>query len=217
MKLSLKGVRRAVIVAPHPDDEIIGAACLIHALRRRGSDVTVIVVSDGAASHPNSPTWPADRLTSARARESLRALLRLGITRDAVTFLRLPDGGLSVRRDGCRKTLHRALRRHRAMDLLVGPAGSDAHPDHRAVATALRQFRFGGRRLTYQVWPPRRRGDARVRTVSLTGGGSAKRSLIRLHRTQLGMIADDPDGFSIARHELAVFAHPVERFIEARR
>jgi hypothetical protein len=53
--------------------------------------------------------------------------------------------------------------------------------------------------------------------VSLTGGGSAKRSLIRLHRTQLGMIADDPDGFSIARHELAVFAHPVERFIEARR
>ena len=53
---------------------------------------------------------------------------------------------------------------------------------------------------------------ARGASVTMPGGAAAKRSLIRVHRTQLGAITDDPHGFAIARHELAVFAHPVERF-----
>ena len=216
MRLRLAGIRQAIIVAPHPDDEVIGAAALIRALRRQGSQVAVIVVSDGAASHPNSMRWPADRLTVARERESRHALRRLGVRQGAVTFLRLPDGELSDWADRSRQVLHHALRRHQAMDLLVGPAITDAHPDHRAVAGALRGFRFGGRRLTYQVWPPQRRSGLRCRSLPLPGGALVKRSLIAAHRTQLGAITDDPQGFSIARHELAVFAHPVEYFVEGR-
>lgn len=209
MTWGLRGVRRAVVVAPHPDDEVIGAAALIRHLRRQGGDVRVIVVSDGAASHPNSMAWPRQRLVTARERESLHALRRLGVVRGQVTFLRLPDGGLSA---GCRGALHRALRRYPAIDLIVGPAIDDAHPDHRAVADALRDYAFAGQRLTYRVWPPERPMAARGPCVTMPGGAAAKRSLIRVHRTQLGAITDDPHGFAIARHELAVFAHPVERF-----
>lgn len=214
MKLGLQAVRRAVVVAPHPDDEIIGAAGLIQALRRQGSMVRVIVVSDGAASHPNSSAWPPERLIAARRQESLMALRRLGVTRNHVTFLGLPDGGLSTRIGLCRKRLSRAIRQCRGLDMLVGPTMTDAHPDHRAVAAALRDTRFAGRRMTYQVWPPQRARVARGRTVSLAGGAAAKRSLIRLHRTQLGVITDDPHGFAIARHELAVFAHPIEQYAQ---
>ena len=217
MRLRLGGVRKAIIVAPHPDDEVIGAAGLIHALQRQGSKVRVIVVSDGAASHPNSEKWPSAHLIAARERETRHALRRLGVYKGAVTFLRLPDGGLPAAHNRCRKGLHRQLRHHPDMDLLVGPAVTDAHPDHRAVAMVLQAFRYDGRRLTYQVWPPQRRMAARGRTVSLSRGAAAKRSLIRVHRTQLGAITDDPQGFSIARHELEVFAHPVEHFVEARR
>lgn len=207
-------MRRAVIVAPHPDDEVIGAAGLIAALRRQGSDVDVIVVSDGAASHPSSKRWPRERLVAARRQESLRALRRLAVLPDRVTFLGLPDGALSSHDALCRRALHRSLAR-RAADLLVAPAVSDAHPDHQAVAAALDQWRCGARRLSYQVWPPRKQSGARVRTMVTCG--VAKRSLIRLHRTQLGAITDDPTGFAIARHELAAFAHPIERFVEQRR
>lgn len=214
MRVRLAGVRRAVIVAPHPDDEVIGAAGLIAALKRQGSDVRVIVVSDGAASHPGSTRWPRRRLVAARRQESLRALRRLAVPPRRVTFFGLPDGALAGEGASCRRALHRLLARHVA-DLLVGPAAGDAHPDHQAVATALAQWRGRARRLSYQVWPPRRRSAARVRTVVTCG--LAKRSLIRLHRTQLGAITDDPTGFAIARHELAVFAHPIERFVEERR
>ncbi|WP_322966212.1 PIG-L deacetylase family protein [Sphingomonas fuzhouensis] len=217
MRLDLKTVRRAVIVAPHPDDEIIGTAGLIRALRGKGRDVRVIVVSDGAASHPNSRQWPSARLIAARRRESLQALGRLGVRPDRVTFLGLPDGGLPGRQDLCRRQLRRTLRTYGVVDLLVGPAASDAHPDHQAVARALRSGRGRARHLTYQVWPPQRRAGPRCHKVVMPGGVAAKRSLIRLHRTQLGAIRDDPEGFTIARHELDVFAHPVERFAEARR
>jgi LmbE family N-acetylglucosaminyl deacetylase len=217
VKLDLKAVRRAVVVAPHPDDEIIGAAGLVQALRRQGSMVRIIVVSNGAASHPDSAAWPPDRLIAARSRESLSALRRLGVAPDHVTFLGLPDGGLSARAGLCRQRLSRAIRQCRDLDMLVGPAMTDAHPDHRAVAAALRDTRFAGRRMTYQVWPPQRARVARGRTVTLAGGAAAKRSLIRMHRTQLGAITDDPHGFAIACHELAVFAHPVEQFVEDRR
>ncbi len=214
MTLDLKAVCRAVIVAPHPDDEIIGATGLIQALRRQGSMVRVIVVSNGAASHPNSGAWPPERLIAARRQESLSALRRLGVTRQHVTFLGLPDGNLSAETLLCRRRLNRAIRRCRGLDMLVGPAMTDAHPDHRAVAAALRAVRFSGRRMTYQVWPPQRTRVARCRTVSLAGGVAAKRSLIRMHRTQLGAITDDPHGFAIARHELVVFAHAVEQFAQ---
>jgi hypothetical protein len=51
----------------------------------------------------------------------------------------------------------------------------------------------------------------------MPGGSAAKRSLIRVHRTQLGAIADDPAGFAIARHELDAFSHPLEAYLEVRR
>ncbi|MDY0959603.1 PIG-L family deacetylase [Sphingomonas sp. CFBP8993] len=216
MRLRLAGVTRAVVVAPHPDDEVIGAAALIAALRRQGSHVAVIVVSDGAASHPDSAAWPRPRLIAARERESRYALRRLRVGRRDVTFLRLPDGALPAQQDRCHQRLDRGLRRLGRIDLLVGPAASDAHPDHRAVAAVLARFRFAGRRLAYRVWPPQRATGHRCRCISLPGGAAAKRSLIGTHRTQLGAIRDDPQGFTIARHELAVFAHPVERFVEGR-
>jgi LmbE family N-acetylglucosaminyl deacetylase len=217
VRLRLEGAQRAVVVAPHPDDEIIGAAGLVQILRRRGCTVRVIVVSDGGASHPVSQRWPAKRLIAARRAESLRALLRLGVVRHDVTFLDLPDGALLARQAACHGAVHRALRQHGKVDLLVGPTRGDGHPDHRAVASALRSFPGAHRSLGYQVWPPQRRSAGTSYRVVMPGGAAAKRSLIRVHRTQLGAITDDPAGFSIARHELDAFSYPIEYFADQRR
>ncbi|WP_085808848.1 PIG-L deacetylase family protein [Sphingomonas sp. TZW2008] len=210
MRVALGNIRSALIVAPHPDDEIIGTAGLIATLRQRGVAVRVVIVSDGGASHPGSAAWPRARLVAERRRESRRALRRLAVPADAVTFVALPDGALAKQATLCRRALHRLVAQIEPT-LIVGPAPSDAHPDHRAVAAALRTIRTPARRLDYQVWPPRQR-HPRAITLVIARGAAAKRSLIRAHRTQLGAISDDPAGFSIARHELAAFAHPLERF-----
>ena len=205
----------AVIVAPHPDDEIIGAAHLIRHLVLRRVRVRVVIVSDGAASHPNSVHYPPRRLIGERRRESRRALRRLGVAAGAVAFLNLPDGRVGEPQGECTARLHRALAKCRDIDVLVGPALDDAHPDHRAVAASLTQFRRARLRLAYRVWPHDRAGGPGL--LRLSGATvTAKRSLIEGYRTQRGAIRDDPDGFTLARHELAAFAHPVETFVRVR-
>ena len=215
MRLSPGRPRHAVVVAPHPDDEIIGAAALIATLARRGTRVSVVIVSDGAASHPGSRRWPRARLIAERYRESRRALRRLGVPAGAVRCLGLPDSAVGAHRVPLAQALRRLVRS--GVDLIVAPAAADAHPDHRAVAAALHRLGGRARRLSYQVWPPQsplRRGS---RLVAMPGGAAAKRSLIRVHRTQLGAIGDDPAGFTIARHELDAFSHPLEAYLEVRR
>lgn len=138
MKMTASRFRHAVVVAPHPDDEIIGAAALNHELRLHRCKVSVIVVSDGAWSHRSSVRWPPKKLVTERRRESLRALRRLSVLPGHVRFLGLPDGRLASQIDECKRQLARAIRTTASPDLIVGPVFFDDHPDHRAVALALR-------------------------------------------------------------------------------
>lgn len=212
MRIALRNVRVALVIAPHPDDEVIGAAGLIARLRRHGARVRVAVVTDGAASHRGSRQWPRARLVAARQRESLHALRRLGIVAGDVSFLNLPDGQLPSIPGRCYRALRRQVARCRDLDLIVGPACDDDHPDHRAVAAAVAGCPGGAGRLTYRVWPPRPDRSGPAWRIAVPGGVPVKRSLIRVYRTQLGAVSDDPAGFTIARHELAAFARPVERY-----
>ena len=82
-----------LVVAPHPDDEVIGCGGLIAQTLARGGEVTVCVVSDGRASHPGSRAYPPEKLVAKRRSESRGALAHLGVESDRVHFLDLPDGG----------------------------------------------------------------------------------------------------------------------------
>lgn len=213
MRLRLGNIRCALVVAPHPDDEIIGAAGLIRSLKALGAKVVVAIVSDGGASHPGSRRWPRTRLVAARRRESLRALRRLGVPAGDVRLLGLPDGRLHEHEWQGRRWLRRIVADTGA-DLIVGPAEGDAHRDHQIVAQVMKRLPKTALSLTYQVWPTFHRAGGKTMRHVAAGGAASKRSLIRLHRTQMGAIRDDPAGFAIARHELAVFCHPIEVFVE---
>jgi LmbE family N-acetylglucosaminyl deacetylase len=202
-----------LVVAPHSDDETIGAYGLICRLRAARLRVQVLVVSDGAASHPTSKSWPGGRLVAERQRETLRAMRQLKVMASDVRFLGLPDGSV-----GCEpahaQAIGRAARHTANLALIVAPAPDDAHPDHRAVAAALaRTVLPGVRRLSYLVWGKARRG----RPLVLGLAQANKRAAILRYRTQAGLIIDDPAGFTIAPHELSAFARPAEILREERR
>ena len=70
---------RALVIAPHPDDEVLTVGGLLAQLARIGTPEQVVAVTDGTTSHPGSSVWPAERLAVERAHESREALRCLGI------------------------------------------------------------------------------------------------------------------------------------------
>ena len=56
--------RSCLVLAPHPDDETLGAGGLLARLARDGVRCDVIVLTDGEGSHPDSPTHTPARLAA---------------------------------------------------------------------------------------------------------------------------------------------------------
>jgi LmbE family N-acetylglucosaminyl deacetylase len=175
-----------VVVAAHPDDEILGAGGTLALLAAAGTRLRLIAVTDGEASHPGLADTSA--LARRRARESARALQILGAGSTEVIRLGLPDTGLA-RREG---ELAAALRPLCAgFDVCLAPWEQDAHADHEAAGRAAR--RAGARVLAYPVWmwhwaaPADERVPwASARQVPLPpGAAAAKHAAIKAFTSQL--------------------------------
>ncbi|MGW4370521.1 PIG-L deacetylase family protein [Nocardia takedensis] len=142
-------IEALVILAPHPDDEVLGLGALTAALASAGVSVTILAVTDGESSHPGSPTHPPATLRAIRRRESATAAEILGVAR--VVRLALPDGAVAD---------HEAALTDLVGDHLTSgvtlavPLHRDGHPDHeaaaRAGAVAARTHR--ARLLEYPIW-----------------------------------------------------------------
>lgn len=130
--------RRLVLVAPHPDDEILMAGGLLAGFAGREQDLLVISATDGEASHPGSTTWSAHRLRHQRPLESRHALqrLELDLTRLDWRRLYLKDGELP--RDEAFLVNH-ISQLLQADDLLLCTWRHDGHCDHEAVGRACAQ------------------------------------------------------------------------------
>lgn len=214
---NLYAVKRALVVAPHPDDETIAAFGLVHHLRERGVHVRVMVVTDGAASH-NSRRWPPARLAARRRSETQWAMDKAGVLRGDICFLGWPDSGLETMKVSEEAALDRQLLHGPMPDLVVRPSLADHHADHQKVALACaRAFPRRVRQLTYLVWPDEARTGFRPRQrLCLTRQvRDMKFAAIRSYRTQTGLIRDDPDGFCMDRALMARFTRPSEAFGEA--
>jgi LmbE family N-acetylglucosaminyl deacetylase len=204
-----------MVVAPHPDDETIAAFGVLHAAVRQARRVTVVIVTDGAASH-DSAAWPPKRLAALRERETLCAMRRAGVRKNEVRFLRYGDSALCDLDRAGRRALRRDLQRMPQPDLVVRPSRADHHIDHRIVGEACEAAWPGRvRQLTYLVWPEQgARFQARY-AVPLGPLRELKRAAIMAYRSQTGLIDDDPNGFCIDQKTIARFCGPVERFGEA--
>lgn len=153
----------ALIVAPHPDDEILGCGGLV-ASASRPDAIQVLVLTDGALSPPAAAGDPS--LPAMRREETLRALDALGVSGRYVSFAGLPDGGLSNQAERLDRELYDAATRTSATDVFV-PFRFDRHPDHQAAqAAGERLARRAGVRLweyfVYPFWRLLPRGDIRA-------------------------------------------------------
>ncbi len=124
--------RRALVVAPHYDDEVLGCGGLLAQLARGGTEVRVLFLSDGSGGVEEID----DRAAYAKRRrdESAAALASLGVAH--AEHLDLPDGQLAQRLDEMTAALQRALLDF-APDLVLAPSPLEATNDHQAAFAAL--------------------------------------------------------------------------------
>lgn len=148
---ALRPPGRVVVVAPHPDDEVLGLGGTLAAWAATGVGTVVVAVTDGEASHPDSPTVTGPELAGHRADERARALGVLGLGGAEVLRAGLPDGAVGAHGDALADLLERTLDPE---DTLLAPLRGDGHPDHDAAAHVA--ARVADRRRValrgYAVW-----------------------------------------------------------------
>lgn len=110
---------RLLVLAPHPDDEVIACGGLIALHLREGRAVRIVVATDGAAQGGDA---------GLREEESRRGVARLGAAE--LEFLRFPDRGLD---DRAAAKIHEQLLAFRP-DLVLVPSAVEIHPDHLALS-----------------------------------------------------------------------------------
>ncbi|MEA2344118.1 MAG: hypothetical protein QOF63_2287 [Thermoanaerobaculia bacterium] len=114
---------RLLVLAPHPDDEVIGCGGLVALHLREGRKVHVVVATDGAQAGN----------ASQREAESRAALALLG---DAtIAFLGFPDRQLASAHE-LDDRLSTILREWKP-DLIAVPSPLEIHPDHVALSRAF--------------------------------------------------------------------------------
>jgi N-acetyl-1-D-myo-inositol-2-amino-2-deoxy-alpha-D-glucopyranoside deacetylase len=101
--LEVPPAARLLVIAPHPDDDVLGAGGLMQRVKATGGLVRVVYLTDGDGypegvkeeDHVEAPT-ARDYLGygKQRRREAHAALVRLGLADAFQTFLGFPDGGL---------------------------------------------------------------------------------------------------------------------------
>jgi LmbE family N-acetylglucosaminyl deacetylase len=126
---------RAVIVAPHPDDEVLGCGGIMQLLAAAGRPLQLISVTDGSASHPGSQRWPVERLSVVRPQESAEALRRLGLPMHSLKWLRggFTDTQVAAQETGLSDFIASYLQ---ASDVVFTTWREDGHSDHEAVGRA---------------------------------------------------------------------------------
>ncbi len=175
-----------MIVAPHPDDEILGVGGTSSILAAAGIDLVLVAVTNGENSHPQRRS----ELRRRRPLEAAAAAARLGVAPKATVRLGHPDGGIAEAQ--LQAQLAHILR---PGDLVLAPWDHDGHPDHDRAGRAARAVadRDQAQLLSYLVWAwhwasPRNSGlpwDRAVRVELGPALARQKRRAVRCFSSQL--------------------------------
>lgn len=178
---------RWLVIAPHPDDETLGAGALIAETARSGRLYGIVYLTDGTGSHPPGTAG----LARARQREAGHALHRLGGDWSMIDWLGWKDANphprdsLEFRRAAQRLG---AWLRDRRIDAIAVSDVQEHHCDHVAAwhlaQAAIRHARRGVTLFSYHVWGTAP-GEACRRYHTCRMPPARRRHALRAHRSQL--------------------------------
>lgn len=147
---------KVAIVAPHPDDEVVGCGGSLAMHREAGDPARVLVVTDGRAGNVGKSLAPAE-YTALRRRECAEAARVLGGY--SHTYWDYPDSCV-VTEEAIAEVANRIAEWLRAdpPDVVYAPWPGECNTDHAAISEctrrALAKLGFAGVCLGYEVYNP---------------------------------------------------------------
>ncbi len=144
---------KALVFAPHPDDDALGCGGLISHKKKAGAGIDIVYMTDGRKSHSHlvDATW----LAALRKDEARASAFCLGVQSGHLHFLGYEDGRLSSFIDQARSNVEEILLSVKPEQIIV-PSYLEKHADHTATHTivmeALRNYGLPVEILEYPVW-----------------------------------------------------------------
>jgi LmbE family N-acetylglucosaminyl deacetylase len=182
-------IGRLLVIAPHPDDELLAAGGIMARHQQHGGTIAVIVATDGSRS---DPAVDPSTLAIRRRSECAEGLTELLGHCPPLLFLDAPDGALDAARIDCGagSGLAGFLGAHPPATIIVTDPADD-HPDHKAAfGLAVRLVAAGYGDGLYAAPVGQRLDGAFERTgfSSMPTGWHAptKAAAIACHASQLG-------------------------------
>ena len=125
-------MKRILVIAAHPDDEVLGCGATISKYLRRGSDVFVLFIAEGSSCrYPDPNSVDSRAAITERTRLSTKALKVLGVTN--YCFSDLPCGRLDQAPIlEINKIIEKVIRKFKP-DTILTHSALDANNDHRIV------------------------------------------------------------------------------------
>lgn len=196
---------RWLVIAPHADDETLGAGALIADASADGRLVAVAYLTDGTGSHPHDGPASRARLKAMRRAEAREACRRLSGPKPIdLLFLDWPDAepltpGASAYEVSRRHVA--ALCRRERVDAIAVTAADEPHCDHAAAfqfavavsRSALRPVAV----FEYLVWSTVRPSGRVFATKPIMAG--RRRAALAAHRSQLTPAFGE--GFRLPEHQ----------------
>ena len=143
--------RHILIVAPHPDDEIIGCGGLIAHLVKENKAPHVVIMTGGEGSHHGCCDTSSGDIVAARRRLTRNAAAIVGLPIENIHELNYPDGGISMNNTETDrlKTLIDELQ----PDTILVPHWGEGWSDHIQTAEIVKQIApHSAKRWMFCVW-----------------------------------------------------------------
>lgn len=147
-------IGKCLIVAPHPDDEVLGCAGLVQRLLSAGRQVDVVILSGGGRSHAGCCDIDEAELVENRRQLSRRAAGIIGLPAERLHFLDYPDGGIAF--DNAETDKFKQLIAVLKPDSVFVPHRGEGWSDHLAAGEIVRRLteeeKAAVRLFEYCVW-----------------------------------------------------------------
>lgn len=188
---------RVLVIAPHPDDEVIGCGGTIRLHREQGHTVSVLYLSDGEHGVKNMNPIKTAEL---RRMEAIRSSQHLDVPEANLHHLHLRDGRL-INHCGTNYDFREILEKSDP-DIIYLPSFIETHRDHYAANILLKNNLVKNVTIgAYEVWTPL----IPNRLVNISSVIESKRNALLEHASQLKELDYLDAALSLNRYRAAMF------------